>query len=121
MKDARAEREKASGSQLPPEFDIIDHLTALKAWVAPLKQDFINVMYTCVNTCRALFPDRKDARSTSRLIKLLNEGKKRLQLWRSSSTRAGADAALMLIMSWDRKSTRLNSSHSGESRMPSSA
>ena len=31
---------------------------------------------------------------------MLNEGKERLQLWRSSSARAGADAALMLIMSW---------------------
>ena len=80
VNDGQAKREEASGSQLPPEFDIIDHLTALKALVAPLKQDFVNVMYACINTCWALFPDRKDARSTSRLIKLLNEGKKRLQL-----------------------------------------
>ena len=43
-------------------------------------------MYAYINTCRTLFPDRKGARSTRRLIKLLNEGKKRLQL--------------MLIMSW---------------------
>ena len=78
---------------------MLDHLTALKAQVAPLKQDFINVMYACVNTCRALFPDCPDACSTDRLIKLLNQGKTRLQLWRSSSARAGAEAALMLIMS----------------------
>ena len=57
-------------------------------------------MYACVNTCRALFPQRKDTRSTNKLIEMLNEGKERLQLWRSSSARAGADAALMLIMSW---------------------
>ena len=93
-------REKAPGSSLPPEFDIIDHLTALKARVAPLKKDFVDVMYACVHTCRVQFPERTDARSTSKLIGMLNEGKERLQLWRSSSARAGADAAPMLIMSW---------------------
>ena len=31
---------------------------------------------------------------------LLKGAKERLQLWRSSSARAGADAALTLIMSW---------------------
>ena len=80
MKDARAEREKASGSQLPPEFDMLDHLTALKARVAPLKQDFINVMYACVHACRALFPECPDERSTDKLLALLNQTKTRLQL-----------------------------------------
>ena len=73
VKNGRIEREKASGSPLPPEFDIIDHLTALRARVAPIKQDFVNVMYACVHTCRALFPERKDARSTNKLIGMLNE------------------------------------------------
>ena len=100
LKDSCAEREKASGSQLPPEYDMLDHLAALKAWVAPLKQDFVSVMLACVNTCRALLPECPDARSTDRLIELLNQGKTRLQLWRSSSARARADAALMLIMLW---------------------
>ena len=100
VKDSRAEREKASRSQLPPEYDMLNHLAALKARVAPLKQDFINVMLACVNTCQALFSYCPDARSTDRLIELLNQGKTRLQLWRSSSARAGTDAALMLIMSW---------------------
>ena len=80
MKDARAEREKASGSQLPPEFDIIDHITALKARVAPLKQDFIDVMYACVHAYRALFPECPDARSTERLIELLSQTKDRVKL-----------------------------------------
>ena len=100
VKDARTEREKASGSTLPPEYDMLDHLMALKARVAPLKQDFVDVMYACVHACRALFPECPDARSTERLIDLLSQTKKRLQLWRSSSARAGADAALMLLMSW---------------------
>ena len=57
------------------------------------------MMYACVHTCRALFPERTDAHSTCKLVGMLNEGKEWLQLWRSSSARVGADAALMLIMS----------------------
>ena len=38
-----------------------------------------------------------------------------------SVARVVGGAILMLIIGVDRKSTRLNSSHSGESRMPSSA
>ena len=81
VKDARAEREKASGCQLPPEYDITDHITTLKARVTPLKQDFVDVMYACIHACRALFPECPDARSTNRLIELLNQTKNRLKLW----------------------------------------
>ena len=100
VKAGRVERGKASGSSLPDKFDINDHLTALKARVAPIKKDFADVMSACVNTCRALYPEHTDARSTSQLVGMLNESKEWLQLWRSSSACAGADAALMLIMSW---------------------
>ena len=47
-----------------------------------------------------MYPERTDARCTNELVGMLEGSKERLQLWRSSSTRAGADAALMLIMSW---------------------
>ena len=80
VKDARVEREKASGSTLPPEYDMLDHLTSLKARVAPLKQDFIDVMYACVHACRALFQDCPHAHSTDRLIELLKQTKNWLQL-----------------------------------------
>ena len=68
VKEANAEREKASGSTLPPEFDIIDHLMALKAQIARLKQDFNGVMHACVHASRALFPESPDARSIEGLI-----------------------------------------------------
>ena len=79
---------------------MLEHLTALKARVAPLNQNFVDLMYACVHACQALFPECPNARSTNRLIELLIQTKTRLQLWRSSSARAGADAALTLIMSW---------------------
>ena len=57
-------------------------------------------MTACVKTCRVLYPERADADSTDELVGMLEGSKERLQLWRSSSARAGADAALTLIMSW---------------------
>ena len=95
----RAPREKASGSLLPAEFDIVDHIMALKARIAPLKNVHFDVMKACLNANRVLFPEAREVQSTEELIRILNQAKTRLRLWRSSSPCAGADAALMFIMS----------------------
>ena len=81
-----------------------DHLIALDARVAPLAADFQSLMAAGLKACGPLYPDGPDVSSQEELEKMLKGTKERLQVWRS-----------------DRKSTRLNSSHSGESRMPSSA
>ena len=73
VKEARAKREKASGSTLPPKFDIIDHITALKARIAPLKRDHNDVMHACVHASCALFPECQDVHSTKGLIRNLNQ------------------------------------------------
>ena len=90
----------AKGKDLADNLDIDDHVAALNARIAPLKKDFDEVMTACVKTCRVLYPDRPDARRTDELVGMLEGSKDRLQLWRSCSARAGADAALTLIMSW---------------------
>ena len=100
VRDTRAEREKISGSPLPDEFDITDHITALKAWIAPLKKSHFDVMNVCLHANRVLFPEAREAQSTEELIKNLNQAKTRLKLRRSSSTRAGAYTAHMFILSW---------------------
>ena len=58
------------------------------------------MMKSCLNASRVLFPESRDVQSTEELIRNLNQAKTWLRLWRSSSSRAGADAALMFIMSW---------------------
>ena len=88
------------GKDPATNLDIDDHLASLSARVAPLTKDFQDLMTAGVKTCRALYPDNSDADSAEELVKMLEESKDRLQLWRSSSARAGADAALTLIMSW---------------------
>ena len=82
------------------EFDILDHIMALKALIAPLKKDHFNVMNACLNANRALFPEAREVQSPEELIRNLNQAKTRLRLWRSLSARTGADAALIFIMSW---------------------
>ena len=85
---------------LAADFDIDDHLAALSARVAPLAADFHTLMTASIEACRALYPDHPDVSSLEELVGMLKGAKDRLQLWRSSSARAGADAALTLIMSW---------------------
>ena len=88
------------GKDLAENLDIDDHVAALSTRIAPLKKDFEDLMTACVKTCQVLYPDRADADSTDELVGMLEGSKEWLQLWRSSSARAGADAALTLIMSW---------------------
>ena len=77
-----------------------DHLVALAARVAPLAADFQSLMAAGLKACGPLYPDSPDVSSQEELEKMLKGTKERLQVWRSSSARAGADAALAFIMSW---------------------
>ena len=100
VREARAERAKLSGTPLPEIWDIEDHITALKARIAPLKDSHIDLLNAGLKAHRALFPEARQVRSAEELINALDEAQTRLRHWRSSSARAGADAALLFIMSW---------------------
>ena len=100
VRDARAERAKLAGAPLPETWDIEDHITALKARIAPLKESHIDMFNASLKAHRVLFPEARQVRSADELIKDLDQAKTRLKQWRSSSARAGADAALLFIMSW---------------------
>ena len=89
----------AKGKDPASEFDIDDHLAALGARVAPLASDFQAHMSASLLASRVLYPDQPEVDSQEDLEGLLKGTKDRLQLWRSSSARAGADAALAFIMS----------------------
>ena len=90
----------AKGKDPAAEFDIDDHLAAMGARVAPLASDFQALMSASLQVCWVLYPDQPEVDSQEDLEGLLKGAKDRLQLWRSSSARAGADAALAFIMSW---------------------
>ena len=100
VRDARAERAKLTWAPLPETWDIEDHITALKARIAPLKESHIDLFNASLKAHRVLFPEARQVRSADELIKDLDQAKTRLKQWRSSSARVGADAALLFIMSW---------------------
>ena len=151
------------------EWDIEDYLESIKARLSPLKRFGDDLLKAATHVHKALWPEDPSPRTVEVLAERLSEGRNRLRAWRESAARAGAEEALMWVLSWfedldleklaalrdgspwiddpelvkkrqaiayemaqyapahvwipnpDRKSTRLNSSHSGESRMPSSA
>ena len=100
VRDARAERAKLTGAPLLETWDIEDHITALKARIAPLKESHTTLFNASLKAHRVLFPEARPARSADELIKDLDQAETRLKQWRSSSARAGADAGLLFIMSW---------------------
>ena len=61
VRDARAERGKLAGAPLPEEWDIVDHITTLKARIAPLKKDHIDLMNVSLRVNRVLFPEAREA------------------------------------------------------------
>ena len=99
VREARAERAKLAGAPLPEAWDIVDHITTLKARIAPLKEAHIDLLNASLKVHRVLFPQAWQAWSTDELIRNLDRAKTRLKQWRSSAARAGADAALIFIMS----------------------
>ena len=91
---------KLAGAPLPEAWHIVDHITTLKARIAPLKEAHIDLLNASLKVNRVLFPEARQARSADELIRNLDQAKTWLKQWRSSSARAGADVALMFIMSW---------------------
>ena len=100
VRNARAERAKLTEAPLPETWDIEDHITALKARIAPLKDSHIGLLNASLKAHRILFPEARQVVPVEELIRDLDQAMTRLQQWRSSSARAGADAALLFIMSW---------------------
>ena len=87
-------------SPLSETWDIEDHITALKARIAPLKDSHIGRLNSSLKAHRILFPEARQVVPVEELIRDLDQAMTRLKQWRSSSARAGADAALLFIMSW---------------------
>jgi hypothetical protein len=100
VRNARAERAKLTEAPLSETWDIEDHITALKARIAPLKDSHIGLLNASLKAHRILFPEARQVVPVEELIRDLDQAMTRLKQWRSSSARAGADAALLFIMSW---------------------
>ena len=60
----------------------------------------VDVVDAALHAFRALWPDEPRPSTMEGLIRFLDAGEDRLQEWRQSATRAGADEALKVVLSW---------------------
>jgi len=76
---------------------------AIKSRINPLKTIGSELLDAGLSAFRALWPNEDAPKTTEGLASKLREAERRLREWRSSSARAGADAALKFIMTWCEK------------------
>ena len=82
------------------EWDIEDYLESIKARLSPLKRFGDDLLKAATHVHKALWPEDPSPRTVSVLAERLSEGRKRLRAWRESAARAGAEDALMWVLSW---------------------
>ena len=81
-------------------WSIDDHLVALSHRLGPLQMFGIDVFNAAVHAFRVLWPEDKSEMTPKILAERLMGSGLRLDEWRESSARAGADEALSVILSW---------------------
>ena len=82
------------------EWDVEDYLESIKARLSPLKRFGDDLLKAATHVHKALWPEDASPRTVSALAERLSEGNDRLRAWRESAARAGAEEALMWVLSW---------------------
>jgi hypothetical protein len=77
-----------------------DQVIAAAARVQPLKIVGTDVFAAAIRCHRVLWPDEPAPKSARALARNLKDCEDRLDAWRESAARAGADEALNFVMSW---------------------
>jgi len=96
-------RHRERRNEQNPDWTVEDHIVAIKSRITPLKTIGSELLEAGVSAFRALWPHEEAPKTTDGLASKLREAEQRLREWRSSSARAGADAALKFIMTWCEK------------------
>ena len=95
----RARQKKAATGPISEAWDIDDHLTALNARLSPLKTIGVNILDAAVRVYRVLWPESEAPASVTELSHCLQACEDRLNEWRASAARVGADEALTFVLS----------------------
>ena len=77
-----------------------DHLTSLSARIKPLKVLGVYFLNAGIHAFNALWPDVEAPMSLPELVDELMVSDDRLNEWRESAARVGADEALSFVLSW---------------------
>ena len=79
---------------------IENHIVGLAARIEPLKDVGVHVLKAAIHTFHALWPGEEPPTSATELAEWLAVSDDRLNEWRESAARVGADEALTFVMSW---------------------
>ena len=77
-----------------------DHLTAISARLKALKVIVVDVLDAAIHTFRQLWPGVETPKTVAELVESLKDSEDRLNDWRESAGRAGADEAMKFVLSW---------------------
>ena len=77
-----------------------DHLVALKSRMSPLRSIGVGLLTSAIRVYRTFWPGCEPPTSVDELTKCLMICEERMDDWRSSAARVGADEALMYVLSW---------------------
>ena len=99
MAKFRLKKAEKSGP-LPDEWTIEDHLIAFASRVSRLKILGVELFTAAIRAFKVLWPEEADPKSPEELAERLMQSETRLSQWRESAARAGADEALMVVLSW---------------------
>ena len=82
------------------EWDIEDYLESIRDRINPLKRFRDELLKASTHVHKALWPEDDSPPTVSALAERLSGGNDRLRAWRESAARAGAEEALMWVLSW---------------------
>ena len=77
-----------------------DHLVALKSCMSPLRAIGVDLLSSAIRAYNVFWPESQALASVDKLSKCLLACEGRMDDWRSSAARVGADEALMYVLSW---------------------
>ena len=96
----RARAKRAETGPISNEWEVEDHLTAVRARIDPLNTISTDILNADIKVYQLLWPDSPRPFSIAELARCLLSVEEKLREWRSSSARAGADQALTFVLSW---------------------
>ena len=91
---------KIQDGPISSEWDMDDHMVALKARMSPLKAVGVGLLSAAIRVYRVLWPQCEPPALVDELTACLLTCEDRIDDWRSSAARVGADEALMYVLSW---------------------
>ena len=98
VKKVRTQR--AIEGRIDTEWELDDYLVAVKARLGPIQRVGCDALQMATNIFHALWPNQAAPKTVRGLVEKLADAEARLDEWRESAARVGADEAMSYVLSW---------------------